>query len=218
MSVLVGRGLSENTVRLGSVPEQHLRFVGETIARHAQPALLRALHVGNFVGVSLAALSDIVARHSPESVVVSIDPNLDHLGVHDPQRHTLALLDHFGLRRHNILICAYSLQREANRTHAGIFAEQPAGENALTGLELLGNRFEVAMIDGNHDGGYVRREVEVVVRLLSDGALLILDDVSPAHPHLRELFDELAQDSAWPFEKIDQDSRIGILRRTPGVL
>ncbi len=212
--MLVGRGVDEDLIRLSSIDASSLRFIEETVAREVPRGPLRALHVGNFVGVSLAAVSSIVVRHHPESVVVSIDPNLPHLDVQNPQGHVLALLDHFGLQDNNIVIPGYSLERALNETKAGTFEDQPACEHTLRSLGRLGQRFDLALIDGNHLGHYLRREIDILVRLMSEGALLLLDDVTAHFPDVRDLFDAIAADRSWPLEKIGQDDRLGVLRKT----
>lgn len=204
VSLLVARGVDEDVVRLGSIGARSLAFAAEAIGKHAPPGPLRVLHVGNFVGLSLAALSDVVVRHDPGSVVVSIDPNRTHLGVEDPQSHVLALLNEFGLQRGNVVVCGYTFEGSA---------DGPAGEDTLPDLERLGQRFDLAVIDGNHDTAYLRRELEVVVRMLEDGGLLILDDVSHAYQGIRELFDELVAGDAWPLRKVGRDERLGVLRK-----
>ena len=204
VAFLTGRGIDEGTVRLGSIPEESMGVVAEAIARHAPDGPLRALQVGNFVGVSLAALTDVLVRRDPGSVVVSIDPGLPHLGVRDPQREALALLGEFGLQRNNVVVPGYSLGRSR---------EGAACEDVLANLERLGQRFDVALIDGNHDAGYVRAELGVLVRLLNDGGLLVLDDVSPEYAGLRDLFQEVVGDGAWPLERVAGDARLGVLRK-----
>ncbi|HYH59530.1 MAG TPA: class I SAM-dependent methyltransferase [Thermoleophilaceae bacterium] len=216
VAFLVGRGVEEPTIRLGAIGAESMSFARATITRHCPGRPLRVLHVGNFVGMSLAALSDIAVSHDPGSVVVSIDPNLDHLGVTDPQQHVLALLDHFGLERNNLVICGYSLNRVANETSAGTFADKPACDGTLASLERLGQRFDVALVDGNHDRDYVRRELEVLIGLLDDEGLLILDDISNVHTKLPELFEEVLGDDRWPLELVDRDERLGVLRPIAG--
>lgn len=211
---LAGRGIADDAMLLGSMPEASVRFMADTIRPHCPRRPLRAVHVGNFVGVSLAGLTDALVRHDPASVVISVDPNLRHLGVEDPQRHVLALLDHFGLQANSIVTSGYSLHRVANETPVGTFADEAAGEETLDCLGRLGQRFDVALLDGNHDAGYVRREVGLLVRLLAPDALLVLDDVRNENTRLPELYDELVADRAWPLEEIAQDGRVGILRRT----
>jgi hypothetical protein len=206
--------VDEQIIRLSSIPERNLQFVGAAIAQNCPRKALRVLHVGNFVGVSLVALSDFVIQHHPGSLVVSIDPNLPHLGVHSPQDHALALLAQFGMQRNNILICGYSLNRTDNKTKLGTIAAAPACEHTLENLERLGHRFDLALIDGNHSADYLRGELTVLVRLLTAGALLILDDVSKSYPHLQDLFNEVVSSPAWPLEKVAHNGTIGLLRRT----
>ena len=209
------RGVSEEDVWKGTIPEDQFPVVAEAVRTHLPPRPLRALHIGNYLGLSLAALSDIVIEHDPKSVVVSIDPNLPHHGVHDPQSHVLALLDRFGMAGNNVVICGYSMERVENRTQVGTFADQPAGVDTLESLERLGHRFDLAFIDGNHGRDYVRGELAVLVRLLSEGGLVVLDDVFNEHVELPELYEEVLADDRWPFEKAGENERLGILRVGP---
>jgi hypothetical protein len=216
VALLISRGLDEEVIRLSSIPETHLRFAGAAIARNCPRRALRALHVGNFVGVSLAALSDIVLQHHRGSLVVSVDPNLPHLGIDNPQDHVLALLAQFGMLSNNVVICGYSLHLTDNKTKLGTIEASLACEQTLENLERLGLQFDLALIDGNHAEDYLRAELSVLVRLLPAGALLILDDASKWYPHIQDLFREAAASPAWPFEKVTHDGTIGILRRTEG--
>ena len=201
---------------MGSIPQASYAFVRKMVRKHCPQRPLRVLHVGNFVGVSLAGLSSVVVSHDPDSVVVSIDPNLSHLGVDDSQSHVLALLDHFGLQDSNLVICGYSLDRSTNETQAGTFADHPAGEHTLGSLAALGAQFDLALIDGNHDGDYVRRELDALMPLLPEGALLILDDVANEHTDLPQLYAELLSGGHLPLRAVGNDKRLGILRRTAG--
>jgi len=204
VALLAGRGLDEDVVRLGSITDRSMRFLAEQVAAHAPAGPVRSLHVGNFVGVSLAALADTLATHHPDSLVVSVDPNLTHLGVDHPQDHVLALLTEFGLQHRTVVISGYTLEGSANKA---------AGEDTLGNLANLGARFGLALIDGNHDADYLRRELDVLVRMLDEGALLVLDDVSYAYPAVMDLFDELAEDDAWPLAEVARDDRLGVLRK-----
>ena len=216
VSLLVSRGLSEDAVRTGSIPEPSLRVIGDAIERHLPTRPLQVLHVGNYVGVSLAALSAAVIRHDPESTIVSVDPNLSPLGVEQPQGHVVALLSHFGLQRNNVVVCGYSLERAEVDTAAGRFGTAaPAGEETLRSLERLGLTFDLVLIDGNHDAAYVRRELESLVRITTENALVVIDDVSHVYKDVRGLFKTIASDPSWPFQEVDRDERLGILRRSP---
>ena len=54
----------------------------------------------------------------------------------------------------------------------------------------------------------------MIVRLLEEGGLLMLDDVSTAYPEVRVVFDELVDRPEWPLEKVGRDERLGVLRKT----
>jgi Methyltransferase domain len=211
VEVLVSRGIDDHTVRLGSIPESALTLARDAIAEHCPRRPLRVLHVGNYLGISLAAISDIVVRHDPGSVVVSIDPNLKHHGVEDPQRHVLALLDHFGLQRNSVVVCGYSLQRAANETRVGTFADHPACEDTLRSFERLGVRFDLALIDGNHGQDYVRGELARLRGLLSDRAVLILEDVFDDRTALQSCSTQLMADDSWPLELVASDDHVAVL-------
>src|SRR4051812_46105642 len=71
-ALVEGEGLDEQMVRDGSIPPDSLAFTVERLPAHlrdGEPAL--ALHVGNFVGVSLASLSAALRDHHPQSLVIS---------------------------------------------------------------------------------------------------------------------------------------------------
>jgi hypothetical protein len=225
VNVLVAHGLDEGGVRAGSIGPEHLRFLGDTIHDHlgTEPPH-RALHVGNFVGISLAALTasllDLADGSDP--LVVSIDPNIPHNDIADPQSATMAVLSHFGYQRNNLVICGYSLEKslgnEGERTASydpqDAFASEVACENVVPSLAALGLTLDVALVDGSHNAAYLRRELDAIVPLLRSGGLLILDDVTDVWVGIRDLFGELGSvDSQWPLEVLGHDGRIGVLRR-----
>jgi predicted O-methyltransferase YrrM len=210
VDTLVERGLDRETVLHGTITPHSLRFVADTIAAHFPAGRpIRVLQVGNFVGISLSAVSDAAVALSPDSVVVSIDPNIAHLGIENPERHALELLRHFGLQRNNLVIPGYSLEN-AVPGHE----QDSACEYTLHSLARLGVRFDVALVDGSHAGPYVRRELEALLPMLEPGALLFLDDAHESWIEIQELYEAAAADERWPLEEIDHDGRVGVLRRT----
>jgi hypothetical protein len=223
--VLVARGFDEGSVRTGSISASHLRFLNRAVREHlrTEPPH-RALHVGNFVGISLAALTASlldVARGS-DPVVLSIDPNIPHINITDPQTATMMVLTHFGYQPYNVVICGYSLEKSLGtdgiRTEEyepkRAYTTEAACENVLLSLAAVGLQLDVAVVDGSHNAAYLRRELETIVPLMRVGALLVLDDVTDAWAGIRDLFGELgAPGSAWPLEALDHDGRIGVLRR-----
>jgi hypothetical protein len=220
---LVARGLDEDAVRIGSIPAESLGFVHDAIAAEFPAETpLQALHIGNFVGVSLAGLSAAVLGVSRDSLVVSIDPNIPHIGIDEPQSHVLALLAHFGLQRANLVACGYTLEKTpgsdaldvAGYDPAAAWEHEPAGENALLHFQRLGARFDLALVDGSHIGDYARRELRILGQMIRPGGLVFLDDVSESWSELLDLFAEATSSpGAWPFERAGYDGRVGILRR-----
>lgn len=226
LGLLVARGCDEEAARSGSIQDGSLRFIAKTIEERLPGTTpLNALHVGNFVGLSLASLTSTLVRRNPSSTVVSIDPNIPHLGVQHPQDHVLALLTHFGLQHNSLLICGYTLEkvlgndalRMTDYDPLSAFAGEVACEGALESLNRLPVSFSVAVIDGNHDASYLRRELQVVDSMLDQGGLLFLDDVSAVWQGIRELFKELGGDSSSSFEQVGYDGRVGALRKRVAV-
>jgi hypothetical protein len=208
---LVGRGLDESEVREGSMSEASLDYLAEKILERLPPARpLRALHVGNFVGVSLSYISWLVRERHPESLVVSIDPNIPHRGIEDPRSHALALLDHFQLLSRNLIITGYTLERSEEAATEADYLGRVACENALAGLhDLAGASFDLVLIDGNHEESYLAREIAAVGRLLADNGIVVFDDVKD-WPGVAEVFRQTAQDDS--FVELGQNGRVGILQ------
>lgn len=217
---LAARGLDELTVREGSIPQESLDYVHTFLRSElagAGPVL--ALHIGNFVGVSLAWLSDALRYLNPGSRVVSIDPDITHRAVERPAAHVFALLAHFGLAEHNVVIIGYTLEQTVGDDNEleparAVLAEQRPEQVLRALADLAPRRFRIVVIDGNHDARYLERELEQVRRLLSPGGLLVLDDVDETTWDIvAAVFDRLAEGDA--FEELGRDGRLGVLRARP---
>jgi len=222
---LVDRGVHEYHLREGTMPEESLAVVADAIEAqldHGRP--LVGLQVGNFVGVSLAFLSDRLRRHDERSVMVSVDPGLPHRGVDRPQDHVLRLLRRYGLQRSNLVVTAFSLSQNLgddgfNHTDEGreqdLFSAleaTAAGEAALANLATLAPAgFDLVLLDGNHDGGYLQREIEVVRDLLRPGGLLVLDDLQ--WDGVRSVFADLTAPGSSFAVVAGDGSRVSVLRR-----
>jgi len=188
------------------------------------------LHVGNFVGISLAALSAELRDHDPESIVISVDPGIPHRGVDAPDRVALRLLDRFGLTSNNIVITGFSREKSVRddglvcgphpaytapvEAVATALATDAACESVLPNLaRLLEGRFDLVMLDGNHDADYLREELRDVARLLREGGLLVLDDVDGGvWEDIAAVFAELAGGGAG-YRQAGFDGRVGLLER-----
>ncbi len=221
VGLLVAMGCDEEAVRSGSIQNGSLEFIREILGgRLPSEAPLQALHVGNFVGLSLASLTSAVVERNRASTVVSIDPNIRHVGIEHTQTYTLALLTRFGLQHNSLLICGYSLEKVPGNDgmksadYEPLTASEVACENTLASLDRLGARFSVVVMDGHHDAAYLRRELRLVQGMLAPGGLLFLDDVSAVWKGIRELFEELGEEeSDWALERIGYDGRVGALRK-----
>jgi hypothetical protein len=225
-------GIDEQMVRDGSVPPESLAFIASHLGRYlpAGPAL--ALHVGNFVGISLAALSAALRDHHPDSIVISVDPGIPHRGVEAPDRVALRLLDRFGLTFNNIVISGFSREKSVRddglvcgphpaytaplETVEAALATDAACEGVLANLvRMLEGRFDLVMLDGNHDGDYLREELIDARRLLRDGGLLVLDDVDGGvWADIAAVFAELSGGGSG-YRQSGFDGRVGLLERMP---
>jgi Methyltransferase domain len=216
---LVRRGwTTERHTRMGSIPVASLERAVEVLTRELPAVAPRLLHVGNFLGVSLSYVLDWARGR--DGVVVSVDPNIPHRGVEEPQDAVCDLLAHFGLAENHLLMCGYSLGKSLSNDGvvfddydpASAWSAESAPENVLLTLRRLGHRFDAAFIDGNHDPDYLRAEIAHITEMLVPGGLLVLDDVDAAWEQIRGVFDEVVI-SDWPLEAVCADGRIGILRR-----
>jgi hypothetical protein len=109
------RGLPRQHVVEGSIPEDSLTFCGsilDQLSKTDRPLL--GLHVGNFVGESLVYFAAYARARNDKSLIVSVDPNLPHRGIDDPQKHTIALLNHFNLQSNVIICVGYSGQKSVS--------------------------------------------------------------------------------------------------------
>lgn len=226
VSVLIDRGLDEDEIRGGSMPEASLQRCDAAIRELlGDGGPIRALHVGNFLGVSLAAVTATVRAVDPGSVVVAVDPDVAHRGIERPAAHAMALLRSFGLDDAVLPITAYSLGR--NLGNDGLdehdhgvspwqaMEESAAAAQALPRLaDLAPGGFDLVLLDGNHDASYLSDELTVVARLLRPGGILVLDDVDAgAWSDIQAVFDGLVADDGGPFRRVDADGRIGVALR-----
>jgi predicted O-methyltransferase YrrM len=180
---LLARGLPEPEVRAGSMPEESLTRCRDVLRdRLAATRPLTILHVGNFVGVSLSWFADLARAWSDDSRVIAIDPNVTHRGLERPQEHVISLLTAFGLEDLVLLVTGYTLGKNPSDLDLddprGHFARDQSCPNALPKLAgLAPGRVDVAVMDGNHEPVYLRRELAEIRTLLRPGGLLVLDDV-----------------------------------------
>ena len=222
---LVARGLPRDQVTEGSVPAATLEFLGGFLEeRCSGDRPVRGLHIGNFVGVSLAWFAGLAARIHPASVVVAVDPNIPHRGVVHPQDHVSALLEEAGLSDRVLLVCGFSRAKNVgddgrnylenyrllDATEAVARVEnEHAPHGVLDNMATLAvGGFDFVLIDGNHEAAYVAGELSALRSLLKPGSLVFLDDVSEGWPMLKQLFEDSAGRG---FRAVASDGRAGVL-------
>jgi hypothetical protein len=217
-SFLSGLGCDRSQVSDGSIPEQSLNYSSDLLKRHikARPAL--GLHVGNFVGISLCHYVDFARRLDAKSMVVSIDPNLTHRGISNPMQMVINCLNHFGLQDNAMILTGYSLEKSVSNDGVAItadydpqaaFGTEMSCENQLPALaRLMAGQFDFAVIDGNHEGSYLGREVGFVHALLKPAGVLVMDDVDWSE--LGVVYTTLDPEQ---FEQLGTDGRVGLARK-----
>ena len=207
VAFLLDRGLDEREVREGSMPQASLEYVAGILGERLRTDRpLAALHVGNFVGVSLCWLSWYLRDLNADSVVVSVDPNVSHRGIDAPQQLVLALLHHFGLLDSNLIVPGWTLEGDA--------LEGLACENALTSLgRVAPRRFDLVLLDGNHEEEHLERELTAVRGLLADDGVVVFDDVDErTFAGIVRVFERALADES--FAGLGQNGRVGLLQLT----
>jgi hypothetical protein len=217
----VAAGAPDEAIREGSISPQSLAFIREKIRTELPPRRAAiALHVGNFLGISLVGVASTLRDVHPESLTVAVDPGVTVEGVAHPQDYVTQLLDVFGLTNSVLLVCGYSFGRTYpdSRDAPNIFrpwtaAEEieqppPSGENVLALLARLGARYDVAVLDGHHGGQTVAAELRYLTGTMRPGGVVFLDDVDDGWPDVLELFRHPGE----RFEHVDHDGRVGVLR------
>ncbi len=207
----------------GSMPQDSLRYLATFLSGKN---VLKGLHVGNFQGVSLSFFASVLRQLNSESVILGIDPNITHRNIANPQGKVLSLLNHFGLQKNAMILTGYSLEksvaddgRDYSTPYAylkadNVYSSEPSCENQLENLaKLCPSTFDFALIDGNHEGNYLSRELEFMSRLLRPGGYLFLDDVSTTWFEIERVFENAARTGV--YEKLGSDGRVGVLKKLP---
>jgi len=212
LALLDELGIDPIQTREGSIPAASLEFLRRYLGRLGGEEPVIALHIGNFLGISLAFMASAVAVLHSESKIVSIDPNVAHRGIVRPLQAVQTLLSHFGLEDRVAILTGYSLEKNVSSAPRSEWRNENACTYQLDLLaKLAASKFDLCLIDGNHDPDYLRRELEVVRQLLRPGGLLVLDDVDQWWPEVQAVYAAIAPDK---FKKLGADGRIGVLMRT----
>lgn len=214
----VARGLDRHHVTEGSMPATSLRFIHDAIrnaAIHERP--FHGLHIGNYVGVSLAYLSAAIREKHAESRMFAIDPNLPHRGTSNPQSHVAELLQACGITKSVVLLAGFSGLKSISNDGVVFddydplanYESEAAIEGAVKSLaKVCRGSFRFALIDGNHEAEYLRAEIAELLPLLADGAIIAIDDADDAWPELKAVYESAASKRLRP---LGTDGRVGLL-------
>lgn len=209
-------GLDTTQIDEGSIPERDLNEICNTIQGLQQPVC--GIHVGNFVGVSLAYVATRLKKMNKRSTIISIDPDLPHRGIFNTEQKVTKLLRVLDIQDVVIRITGYTMEKSRSNdgfTFAGYdptqhFLEEDAPEYQLRNLlKILEGKVDFVMIDGNHDPNYLEAEVRVCHQLLPAGGVVFLDDIDIHWPALRDRFERLAKEQIFSATHIG--TRTGVL-------
>lgn len=223
---LMERGIDETQIREGSIPADSLDFLASFVRESAsEGSPLLGLHVGNFLGVSLASIASAAKACHPDAVVVAVDPNLEHRGISHPQDHVCAVLAHCGLSANVLLCCGFSKEKNVGNDGrnyldhyrlltaeeiAATVAHQHAPTDVLSQLARLQTKpFDFALIDGNHESSYVQAELRRLHPLMKRGGLVFMDDVSEGWPMIKKVFESSESEF---YHCRESNGRVGVLQ------
>lgn len=214
---LVNKGLNRSEVVSGSIPQNSLDYILSFIKSDTP---IKGLHVGNFVGISLTYLTNSITQLHSKSIMVSIDPNIEHRGIVNPQAYVLELLSKYNLLGNSIMLTGYSLEQNFVNDGRNYITNQkldnpdPKTFACADQLSLLAtislNTFDFVLIDGNHDAQYLSKELTEIHKLLKPCGLVFLDDIDDAWYELRDVYLNLPEEL---YMKVDRNGRIGVLRK-----
>ncbi len=216
---LVQRGVDREAVLKGSMPEASLHYCATVLADHLEAGPVVGLHIGTFVGLSLAYFTDVIAAWNGKSRMVSIDPNVPHRGIDNPAGCALALLDYFGLQSNTLMLTGYTLEKNLSNdgyVFAGYdplkrFDEELSCARLLEGLALWSQgAFHFCVIDGNHEADYMDRELGWVSRLLRLGGVLMLDDVTAGWSEIQRVHAAIDRTR---YLDVGSDGRVAVLKK-----
>lgn len=222
VSFLSNINCDENQVREGSIDEESLKFFGKFFPNTNSTKPLVGIHIGNFVGISLAYFANVAVSVHPNSIVFSIDPNLTCRGIGNPMQKVIELLNYFHLNNNVSILTGYSLEKSISNdglifddyNPSERYEVETACENQLQALSLLvSERFDFAVVDGNHEGEYFERELNEIDKLLKPNGYLFLDDISWQWEELKEVYDVFKQQS---YEEAGTTDRVAVLRKISG--
>ncbi len=217
---LVSKGLDENQIRQGSMPESSLNEIVSLFDDRFKPGALRGIHIGNFVGISIGYILSKCYERDNESFIVAIDPNVPHRGIERPNDICIELLTRMGIQNNVLCINGYSLEKSLSndgKVYDGVYnpeknfaLELGAGNQLSYLLKLSADFYHFIVLDGNHNSEYLKRELELASELIVENGVIIVDDVDLNWPSIKKVFEEC---QIFGLSNVYTNGRIGILER-----
>lgn len=218
IALLCSWGLDVKQVNAGSIVEEDLKATYNFIKDNLSLPVI-GVHVGNFVGVSLAYIATRLKKLDERNVIISIDPNLPHRGISNTEGIVTKLLRVLGVADMVIRLNGYSLSKSISNDGREYgtdydpfqhFLEEDAPEWQLKNLaKILKGKVDFVMLDGNHDANYLKEEVEVCYEFLREGGIIFLDDITDVWIGLKNAFQQLSKEQVFQSEFIG--TRTGVL-------
>lgn len=161
-----------------------------------QPTI--AIHVGNYLGVSLGVLAVGLKVLDPESLVIAIDPDLTYRQSLNTEKAVTMLMRKLDVEEMVLRLTGYSMSKSINNNAQAtlsncdgsqMVAKDLAAQWQLKNLaKLIQGKVDFVLLDGNHDKHYVEEEIEISYRLLRPGGAIFLDDITRHYPEMISLF------------------------------
>jgi predicted O-methyltransferase YrrM len=219
---LIDQDVSEQQIREGSIPESSLDHLFDILKeRLTKLTTIKALHIGNFVGISLLYLSNALSKINSNSILISIDPNIPHRGITNPLKHVYYLLNIFGFQKSNIILTGYTLEENiiddggtlyfSSITNNLIDNQDYTTTHLLESLVKTNIYFDFILVDGNHDGKYLEREIKLVDKLLYKNGILVLDDINEGWEEVKYVYKKILLNPA--YKLLADDNRLGIIEK-----
>lgn len=129
-----------------------------TLSRLKQYFSGNGLQIGGFVGMTHAYIANHLNKAGGDGVILTVDCNLTHRGIHDPLHKLDFLVNHYRLNHNSMSVLGLA-------------------QNSMSNFSKMGMRFDFILLDGNHELSNVLEEVRLSDRILRHGGRLILDDI-----------------------------------------
>ena len=196
---------------------EDLDVIWDGLSRLNMP--VKGVHIGNFVGISLCYFASRLKEVCSDSLIIAIDPNIPHRGIQRPDDITAKVLRKFRVENMVLRLTGYSIKKCLSNdsinytgdydpyTH---FQDEVSSQYQLLNLLKIGRSWlDFAIIDGNHEGEYLSKEIMVSYALLRNGGHLYIDDLDEDWPQIKKVYEYISESEMFSTSKIG--CRTGLL-------